>query len=153
MISLDLARVYCLWMTQQAADETPRRRYRLPSETEWEYACRAGNAGRFCYGRDSEYLEYFARCGGEVVSLHRVAEFLPNYYGIFDMHGGLWELCNSRYPGAFADAEHRDQELWVQRGGGYYSAPKRCRSSQRNYTTTDGVHHYMGVRLVMEVLP
>ncbi len=116
MMSHSLARAYCDWLTNRAADQSPRRRYRLPSETEWEYACRAGNPGRFCYGRDADYLDYFARCNGDPVAMHRVAAFLPNYYGVFDMHGGVWELCSTRYPDALVPASDLDARRFIDNG-------------------------------------
>jgi formylglycine-generating enzyme required for sulfatase activity len=150
-ISLDAARAYCERLNERAIAENLPYRYRLPSEDEWEYACRAGNDGRFCYGDREEYLHYFARSRGEAVSYHRVAEHMPNAYGVFDMHGGLWERCDSPYPAAFVnEPQHQGEELFVHRGGAYYSPARRCRSTQRNYGEADSVDQYVGVRLVLE---
>jgi formylglycine-generating enzyme required for sulfatase activity len=67
------------------------------------------------------------------------------------MHGGLWEWCDSRYPEAFVTEEaHKGRELWVMRGGAYYSPARRCRSSQRNYEDVDAFDRPIGFRIVME---
>ena len=148
-VSLNMARAYCKWLTERAQGKAT---YRLPTEDEWEYACRAGNPGRFCYGDDAKYLKYFARCEGEVTPFHRVAEHMPNAFGLFDMHGGLWERTDSRYPNEFVkDPGHAERELWITKGGAYYSPARRCRSSQRNYSEADAIDQYVGFRIVMEV--
>jgi len=95
-----------------------------------------GSTARFCYGGDADYAAFFANCNG-AAGEHRVAERIPNFYGLFDMHGGLWEWCESKYPAELVTdiavtAEQR-QELYVLRGGAFYSPAVRCRSAQRNY--------------------
>ncbi|MCH7813668.1 MAG: protein kinase [Planctomycetes bacterium] len=153
-LSLNVARAYCAWLNERAAGMDRLRRYRLPTEDEWEYACRAGNPGRFCYGDDARYLRFFANCNGNVQPYHLVARRLPNWFGLFDMHGGLWEWCDSRYPAdSIRDPEQKDLELWVYRGGAYYSPAVRCRSAQRNRGAAHVSYDYHGLRLVMELDP
>lgn len=150
-ISLQTARAFCNWLNGKASESGTNRRYRLPTEEEWEFACRAGNSGRFCFGDDADYATYFANCQ-QVTTVHRVGERMPNWYGVFDMHGGLWERCESRYPAEFVDdPSHAAKELWVSRGGAFYSPAVRCRSAQRNYNTADAATQYSGFRLVMEL--
>jgi formylglycine-generating enzyme required for sulfatase activity len=123
----------------------------VPTEDEWEYACRAGNPGRFCFGDLTDYARFFARCNGQTVDHHRVAQYMPNTFGLFDMHGGLWELTDS--PDSSAPA---NLEMFIQRGGAWYSPAVRCRSSQRNSVPlreTDSTYGYNGLRLVMELQP
>ena len=132
----------------------PPHRYRLPNENEWEHACRGGSVGRFCYGDDTAFLQFFARAQGEATEFHRVAEFMPNPGGLFDMHGGLWETCDTEYPSEFLDKTHSPDATWiVQRGGAYHSPARRCRTTQRNYFAEASSYSYRGVRLVVEMLP
>jgi len=145
-ISLDLARLYCQWLNDKAGIEG---RYRLPQEHEWEWACRGGNEGRFCFGDAADYVPFFANCNGNA-QMHLVGQRMPNAYGLFDMHGGLWELCDSGYPSdETAMSELKGKELYVKRGGAFYSPAVRCRSAQHNYTEAGSCDYYTGFRLVM----
>ncbi|WP_329085849.1 formylglycine-generating enzyme family protein [Streptosporangium sp. NBC_01469] len=95
--------------------------YRLPSEAEWEYACRAGTSG-VCYGELDEIAWYGGNSGGEV---HDVATRAPNAWGLHDMIGNVWEWCWDLYdPGVYGPYR-------VFRGGGAYDLPRGCRASCR----------------------
>lgn len=151
-ISLDLANSYVEWLNAKVAGKSPARHYRLPVEDEWEYACRGGNSGRFCYGDSAEYVRYFAHCNGSEASYHTVAQRMPNAFGLFDMHGGQWELTSSPYRAdPAADPQSNVQKLFVKRGGSWYSPAVRCRSTQRNYISSHVMDMYTGLRLVMEM--
>jgi formylglycine-generating enzyme required for sulfatase activity len=113
--------------------------YRLPTEAEWEYACRAGKATRYCFGDDPAKLGDFAWYSGNSSSrTHLVRQRAPNDFGPYDMHGNVWEWCWDNYDGNFyprspaADpqgpplASHR-----VIRGGSWYDDPSYCRSADR----------------------
>jgi formylglycine-generating enzyme required for sulfatase activity len=153
-VSLDAARRYCEWLTARAAAASPQRRYRLATEDEWEYACRGGNTGRFCFGNDAEYARFFAICQGDSPQGPVVAQRMPNAYGLFDMHGGLWEWCESRFPAEFVKDPRMPAEaaknLYVLRGGASYSPAVRCRSAQRNYADPHSPGMHRGFRIVME---
>ncbi|MEK6674976.1 MAG: bifunctional serine/threonine-protein kinase/formylglycine-generating enzyme family protein [Planctomycetota bacterium] len=153
-INARAARAFCDWLNNHAGAIKPRRRYRLPTEDEWEYACRAGNAGRFCYGDDPKYARYFAHCDGSAANYHEVAKRMPNAFGLFDMHGGLWELTDSPYPPEEAERAGLSDpkaERIVTRGGAFNNPAVRCRSAQKNCGTHDYVAELLGFRLVMEL--
>jgi serine/threonine protein kinase/formylglycine-generating enzyme required for sulfatase activity len=148
-ISLEMAQALCKFLNKKVAGTSRARVYRLPTEDEWEYACRAGDeTRRFCFGNNTDYLRYFARSDGAQSDSHVVAEFMPNAFGLFDLHGGLWELTDSVYdgPSPMGAVGH----LWVSKGGAWYSPAVRTRCSQRNYREADSFDYYTGVRLVLE---
>jgi formylglycine-generating enzyme required for sulfatase activity len=95
--------------------------YRLPSEAEWEYACRAGTSG-VRYGELDEIAWYRDNSGGEV---HDVATRAPNAWGLYDMIGNVWEWCWDVYdPRVYGPYR-------VFRGGGAHDRPRGCRASCR----------------------
>nr|WP_184938360.1 SUMF1/EgtB/PvdO family nonheme iron enzyme [Planomonospora venezuelensis] len=95
--------------------------YRLPSEAEWEYACRAGTSG-VRYGELDEIAWYRGNSGGQV---HDVATRAPNAWGLYDMIGNVWEWCWDLYdPGVYGPYR-------VFRGGGSHDHPRGCRASCR----------------------
>lgn len=125
--------------------------YRLPSEAEWEYICRADSAASFCFGNNPLYARYFAVCGGEQPSEpFAVAKRMPSFYGVFDMHGNAWELCDTFYRESYDAPEPDLNPLVVRRGGAFYNPALRCRSAQRNWTLWDVADPYTGFRLVLE---
>jgi formylglycine-generating enzyme required for sulfatase activity/tRNA A-37 threonylcarbamoyl transferase component Bud32 len=148
LISKNIAERFCSWLSARGEAADPPRRYRLPTEDEWEYAARGGSSGRFCYGDDPRYADLFANCDG-FSQWHVTGERMPNWFGLSDMHGGLWEWTSSPYRRIKADA---GQELFVYRGGAFYSPAVRCRSAQRNYGVADASYDYTGIRLVMELI-
>jgi formylglycine-generating enzyme required for sulfatase activity len=105
--------------------------HRLPTELEWEHACRAGSAGSWCFGNEEAELVKYAWYGSDLESgsTHPVGELQANAFGLFDMHGNVWEWCTDRWvPGASA---------CVRRGGSWYAHGRNCRSASR-YTRAPG---------------
>ncbi|MBP7936061.1 MAG: SUMF1/EgtB/PvdO family nonheme iron enzyme [Phycisphaerae bacterium] len=157
-LSLDTARSYCAWLNVRGAAAAPRRRYRLPAEDEWEYACRAENPGWFCFGDRENDVPLFANCCGFHTAGFSppVGQKMPNMFGLFDMHGNLWEWTDSRMPPeAISDpriAPEQASRLYILRGGAYYSPSLVCSSAQRNYSDASQPSMYWGFRIVMEMV-
>jgi formylglycine-generating enzyme required for sulfatase activity len=139
------------------------RGYRLPTEAEWEYACRAGSATAFAGGDITELgcgnepalasLGWY--CGNAGGWTHPVAELTPNAFGIYDLHGNVWEWCNDWYHSTYEDEEIDPvgpPPGWykVLRGGGWSDVARRCRSaSRRNPSPHKGVNGRHGFRYVI----
>lgn len=118
--------------------------YRLPTEAEWEYACRAGSPLAYAGGEITEIgcedepslsnMGWY--CGNANVRLHDVAELNPNAFGLYDMHGNIWEWCNDWYDSSYADEEINPigpPPGWykVLRGGAWSETARKCRSASR----------------------
>ncbi len=138
------AREYCRRLTvlERDAGLLPEGyEYRLPTEAEWEYGCRAGSTTRFHYGDDPRfellgaYAWYSANAG---VSTQPVLTRLPNAWGLYGMHGNVHEWCLDRYdalPGGYVEdplATPIESELHIIRGGSWMEQGKDCRTSDRH---------------------
>jgi formylglycine-generating enzyme required for sulfatase activity len=129
----------------------------LPTEAEWEYACRAWTSTRFSHGDDPGYANLTNYAWYDVNSAgttHPVGQMLPNPWGLYDMHGNAWEWCQNSfapYPGGIVvDPQGVGTGLQrVIRSGGLGSA-KFCRSVSRNsrYVPVSGIGFY-GFRVVL----
>jgi len=113
--------------------------YRLPSEAEWEYACRAGSDGRYGFGDDPGLLEKHAWLkDNSAKTTHPVGTKKPNAWGLYDMHGNVAEWCNDIYTenayASHAAANPRgpaEGEKYVLRGGSWASSADACQSAYR----------------------
>ncbi|MDP8240930.1 MAG: formylglycine-generating enzyme family protein [Candidatus Hatepunaea meridiana] len=133
-------------------------KYRLPSESEWENACRAGSRTRYCFGDNDNELEKYAwfdrNSDGKT---HPVGQLEPNNWKLYDMHGNVWEWCEDDWHENYADAHEDDSPKIddprsgsrVLRGGSWYNNPRHCRSAYRvgNYPNNRG--SLIGFRLVL----
>jgi formylglycine-generating enzyme required for sulfatase activity len=139
--------------------------YRLPSEAQWEYACRAGTETPFHYGEmiTTELANYDGRSSysgspngeyrGETIA---VGSFPANDWGLHDMHGNVWEWCEDDYHDSYEGAPI-DGSAWVDsdrtearrllRGGSWILIPRGCRSADRDYFTRDVIVIDVGFRV------
>jgi len=141
-----------------------RALYRLPTETEWEYAARAGATGAYCFGDDVTQLAQYAWYADSARSItYPVGQLQPNAWGLYDMHGNVWEWAQDWYdnqeyarraatgiavvdPAGPASGSDR-----VLRGGGYSSPARSCRSAGRGSDVPGYLSTDRGFRLLREV--
>ena len=148
------AKAYCDWKTEREGVK-----YRLPTEAEWEYSCRAGSNSTYCFGDDvslfGEYAWYAENSEGVT---HDVGTKKPNAWGLYDMHGNVWEWCLDRYAEDYS-ATPSDGTAYgvasekgrVLRGGSYNSTAENCRSSSRINLGSGGRNYFIGFRVVIEL--
>ncbi|MEH6625043.1 MAG: formylglycine-generating enzyme family protein [Motiliproteus sp.] len=122
----------CEWLSKETG-----RHYRLPTEAEWEYACRAGAETTFWYANDPDVG--LMHCNAERTL--PVAQFKANPWGLFDTHGNVWEWCASEYdedqPGKEeqdASGECSNKTARAVRSGAWFNKPDICRSTFRGYS-------------------
>ena len=119
--------------------------YRLPTEAEWEYACRAGTKTAYFFGDDPAQLDDYAwSVGNSEYQYQKVGTKKPNPWGLYDMHGNVAELCLDQYlPDAYAKAQDGATNPWVPvtkryptvyRGGSWNDDPDKLRSAARGHT-------------------
>ena len=152
----DDAVAFCQWLREKEGST-----YRLPTEAEWEFACRAGSTTRWFFGDDEAELQQYAWCasrGGNVAK--PVGQLAANGFGLYDIYGNVWEMCSDSYsPDYYAvsplddpacsssEAEH------VTRGGAIEYKPWFVRSAARNSSYQRHGHLHLGFRPVMLIDP
>jgi len=136
------------------------KKFRLPTEAEWEYACRAGSRTRFHYGDDPNYSELDQHAwyrGKSDNKTHPVGQKKPNALGLYDMHGNISEWCSDPYlTGSYMNAGSVDptgprvaKALGrVCRGGSWLDIPDKCRSASRRDATKSDRFDFIGFRVV-----
>ena len=131
------------------------RNFRLPTEAEWEFACRGGNNSRGYKYSGSNNLGsvawYEDNSGGQT---HPVGTKAPNELGIFDMSGNVWEWCNDWYGNYTSNSQtnptgSQSGSNRVFRGGGWYIIARSCRSSNRYFSDPAGRGGNLGLRLAL----
>jgi len=159
-VSWEEATEFCEKLSQRTG-----RFYRLPSEAEWEYACRAGTTTPFYFGEtittdlvnyDGDYTYGSAPAGVDREQTTAVGSFPPNAFGLYDMHGNAWEWCQDvwhrSYNGAPTDGSAwlsgGDSRYRLLRGGSWAFYPKNCRSAYRNWIVA-GLLVSTGLRVVL----
>ena len=136
----------CLLFIQKLNEMSKNVKFRLPTEEEWEYCCRAGSKGDWGKRANGEEgpLEamgwYDANSGGET---HPVAQKEPNAWGLFDMHGNVWEWTSTAVG---------DDRVRVRLGGSWYGDSRLCAAGNRGRLHPDSRRNNLGFRLVSQDL-
>jgi formylglycine-generating enzyme required for sulfatase activity len=139
-------------------EKTAGRLYRLPTESEWEYACRSGSSTAYCFGegdaRLGEYAWYDKNSGSKT---HPVGQKAPNAWGLYDMHANVWEWCSDWYgdypSGSVTDPTGASTSYCrVNRGGGWRDGAGHCRSAFRRGNAPSNRLNYLGFRLALSSL-
>jgi formylglycine-generating enzyme required for sulfatase activity len=173
---------FCRRLSSLPKEEKEGRVYRLPTESEWEYACRAGTTTSYSYGDEEGQLgdyAWFANNSGNVVldakklllaskdkrsnddrleryqcRTHPVGRKRPNSWGLFDMHGNVWEWCSDWYGDypmvAVTDPQGPVQgSVRIRRGGPWNDPAECCRSAYRDFRGPTHTSHSLGFRLAL----
>lgn len=162
-ISWEDAQKFCQRLSKRTGQN-----YRLPSETQWEYACRAGTNSPFSFGETltTEVANYNGehtfRDEPRGVYWHSTNEggkFPPNAFGLYDMHGNLWEWCTDNWLDDYSSAprdessyQKHDNLYRVARGGSWHESPKLCRSAARLRVLQTEAEEFMGFRVVCDAI-
>lgn len=151
---------FCQRLNQHTAQN-----YRLPSEAEWEYACRAGTSTPFSFGAtlstdlvnyDGRYTYGSGKRGHNREKTTPVGSFPANGFGLYDMHGNVWEWCEDHWHFNYEGAP-KDGSAWlsdnesgsrVRRGGAWHKMPKDCRSARRDCSSPTDDRGGVGFRVV-----
>ena len=155
MVSWDDAVEFCKRLSEFPDEKKASRVYRLPTEAEWEYACRAGSKTAYCFGYDVQTLcDYAWFDEGSGNQTHPVGEKKPNAYGLYDMHGNVWEWCSDWQedwssrdvtdPSGPGEGRYR-----VFRGGCWLHVGAFCRSASRWWNSPSSRNDYCGFRLAL----
>jgi len=143
----------------QKLSEMEKIEYRLPTDAEWEYACRAGTTGQWYFEDSMDELNDHAWCeANSKGQTHSVGQKKPNPWGLYDMYGNVGELCSDWYDKS-GDQEQTDPkgsssgEFRVVRGGTWHTTKRICNSTVRGVNAPDNIPNAMGFRLVRNVDP
>ena len=171
-VDWDDVQAYTAWLSQETGEE-----YRLPSESEWEYAARAGTSAAWPWGRDeSDQCRYangadasakerysdltVASCRDWHADAAPVGSFGANGWGLHDMQGNVWELTedcwNDSYAGAPSDGsawEYGDCRRHVLRGGSWFGSPPYLRAAERFWVATGNRDVTYGFRVARTLAP
>lgn len=161
-VSWDEAVEFCKKLSQKTG-----KTYRLPSEAEWEYACRAGTTTPFYFGKTitTDLVNYHGNYpypyGSAPKGEYRqrtidVGKFPPNSFGLYDMHGNVYEWCQDVYSDNYQGAPKngsawltgKDNEMKLLRGGGWFDLARHCRSADRYSFGHAARRYYVGFRVV-----
>ncbi len=164
-VSWNDAQEFCKKLSERTG-----REYRLPSEAEWEYACRAGTTTPFYFGEtitpdlvnyDGNYTYGKSSKGKYREQTTEVGSFPPNAFGLYDMHGNVWEWCADKWHDNYEKAPtdgstwitfDDSKELHILRGGSWNFNPRNCRSAQRVGNVPDDFNFFTGFRVVCAAL-
>ena len=146
----------CQNLISKLKQKSPDHAFALPTEAQWEYACRAGSTSEFYFGDDASELGEYAWFAGNMIwpglpgyrgrtFYHDVGKKKPNVWGLYDMHGGVWEWCADRYDAdyyfdsPFLDPSGPESGRFrVLRGGSWFRYTKYARSAYRRFFHPEG---------------
>lgn len=144
---------FCRKLSELPAEKEAGHTYRLPTEAEWEYACRAGTTTKFSFGDDeSELGDYAWYEDNSGKKTHLVGEKKPNAWGLYDMHGNVAEWCQDYY-GFYPSDPVTDPtgpktgSFWVFRGGSWLNTTGFCKSSDRGISVPANREDDLGFRV------
>jgi formylglycine-generating enzyme required for sulfatase activity len=143
---------YCEWLSEQTGEQ-----YSLPSEAEWEYACRASSETVYFFGDDEKQLEDYAWYSENSEGrTHPVGEKQANPWGLYDIYGNVWEWVQDWYERYSEEPQHNPSgpetgAFRIDRGGSWYSGSDYCRSASRDYWNDPADRGYLGFRLARRV--
>jgi formylglycine-generating enzyme required for sulfatase activity len=155
-VSWDDAKAFC-----EKLSERESRVYRLPTEAEWEYACRCGQATKFSFGDDESLLDEYAwyrRSAFDAVEehAHAVGQKRANSWGLHDMHGNVWEWCedtfSAKLPGGIDPLVIDTDTERVRRGGSFVHISNVCRCAFRDRSPPQ-LHFDSGFRIALSPDP
>lgn len=157
-VSWQQAQSYVQWLSRITG-----KNYHLPSETQWEYAARAGSSGAWSFGDAAQANQYAWFEGNSTNALHPVGSLRPNAWGLYDMHGSVWEWTQDCYEdwGHYDHFDSRygkapqDDTAWqsgicnkrVARGGSWNDGVARLRSASRYYNSPLHPTSLLGIRV------
>lgn len=145
---------FCRWLSEKEG-----KKYRLPTEAEWEYCCRAGKPGtRYGFGNEELDLRWYAwNTSNSAGKTHPVGKLKANEWGLYDMHGNAWEWCQDVYQERYYQTSPKQDPEGpstsgerVIRGGSYYDVPVYCRSAFRLHHAPEFRNINLGFRIVCE---
>lgn len=148
------ANAFCQWLSKKTG-----KKYRLPTEAEWEYACRAGSTGP--YNTGNELNKSQANFDNQAMKTKPAASYKPNAWGLYDMHGNVREWCadncdiddsftllSDTYINGVQNPLCKTGSYRICRGGDYISFDQGCRSASRDYVLPDESFPFIGFRVV-----
>ena len=156
-VSWNDAQAFCLWLSRRSG-----LNIHLPTEAQWEYACRAGSSSRFSFGDSDSQLGDYAwhgpyNGGNSNNQTHPVRQKRANAWGLYDMHGNVWEWCSDRYNSDYPSSSVTDPTgprtggSRVLRGGGWLNDPRNCRSANRRRLTPEDRCSTYGFRISLDL--
>ena len=149
---------FCIRLSSYYAEKKEGRQYRLPTEAEWEYACRAGSQTAYCFNSSEKLVNYSWFKDNSGNQTNPVAQKSPNAWGLYDMHGNVLEWCSDWYgliPNNSTTDPYGPQtgSMRVLRGGSFDNQAINCRSSKRFMDTPSNRLAYYGFRVVATEIP
>jgi formylglycine-generating enzyme required for sulfatase activity len=160
IVSWNDAVAFCELLSQRTG-----KNYTLPSEAQWEYACRAGTTTPFYFGEsitpdlvnyDGNYPYGYAPQGEYRIQTTDVGFFPPNAFGLYDMHGNVWEWCFDDWVDSYNNAPTNGSAVTISinakllRGGSWFITSGYCRSARRYYNDAGFIYYSYGFRVVCD---